>query len=137
MAHHSQTADAASGVASEIEDEARAPELRDPSTDVARDVHSQNARKHADSDQASVLGHFRYGDDLVRNDNRTLLLSRTRNVQSRSDGRSIGSSNVQRVRMAQHEGGGLWRQEFLVFDGEQHVSRSNSRPGRDSARMHV
>jgi ketosteroid isomerase-like protein len=58
MAHHSQTADAAAGVASEIEDEARAPELRDPSTDVAGDIHSQNARKHADSDQAGVLGHF-------------------------------------------------------------------------------
>src|ERR1700687_5166586 len=39
--------------------------------------------------------------------------------------------------MAQHEAGGLWRQEFLVFDGEQHVSRSNARPGRNSTRMHV
>jgi hypothetical protein len=89
MAHHSQTADAAARVASQIEDEARAPWLRDSSADVARDVHSQNAGKHADSDQGSLLRHFRYRDHLVRNDDRTLLLSRTRNVQSRSDGRSI------------------------------------------------
>src|ERR1700730_914536 len=39
--------------------------------------------------------------------------------------------------MAQHETGGLGRQEFLVFDGEQHVSRSNARPARNSAWMHV
>src|SRR6266849_11167587 len=39
--------------------------------------------------------------------------------------------------MAQHEAGGLGREEFLVFDGEQHVSRSNARPGRNSAGMHI
>src|SRR5436305_593271 len=74
MAHHPQASDAAAGISAKIDHEAIAFQIGYRATDVAGNVHAQDAGKHAHSDHAGTIRQLGRVHDLVRNHNRALLL---------------------------------------------------------------
>jgi hypothetical protein len=73
MAHDPQTPNASAGIAAQVEDQSRGSKVCHRKAHVARDVHSEHARKHAHADQPNIVRKLRCRDDLIRNDDRALL----------------------------------------------------------------
>ena len=105
--------------------------------DVPRDIDAEDAREHADADQAEIVAQLRSGHDLIRNDDGSLLLFGSRNGNRVANRCAVSFSDGDRVRLTQRERHGVRRPELLVGDREQDVSGPNAGPRGDTARMDV
>src|SRR5688572_17245667 len=127
MTHEPQATDSAPRVASQVDDQACAFELRDCAADVARDVDSQYAWEHADAHVAYVRIQLARTHHLIGYDDRSLLFAGSRNRQSWPHGGAIRLAYPEGVRLAQAEGSRGRRDEFLVVDCKQDVTGPDTR----------
>jgi len=82
MTHESQATDSTPSVASQIDDQTRAFELRNGATDIACDVDSQYTGEHTDSHVAYARIEFARTHHLIGYDDWPLLLAGSGNRQS-------------------------------------------------------
>ena len=71
--HAAQTANSTARVPTQIEDKPIARRIRHGAAHVARHVHSENPRKHADSNKADPIGQSRRHHHLIGHNKRAIL----------------------------------------------------------------